>query len=190
MMSVAEQRLLAPKQSNSSIFYFIEDDYLHLPTATAELVEVFISHDPCFAVPYDYADRYMMPEDVNIDDGRVTVIAGRRRHWRTVSSMTVTFATRGDSFLYFKDMLPHPLNDYHNSVEIIRHNGSIIAPLPSLASHIENYYYFNAYTQFVSLYHDWHAMGQELVTFLKTLPNSLYNTVPKSMGDTSNDSEL
>ncbi len=57
----------------------------------------------------------------------------------------------------------------------MRRNGSIIAPLPSLASHIENYYYFNEHTQFVSLYHNWYEMGQNLVIYLKTLPNSLYN---------------
>mmetsp|Transcript_11604 Transcript_11604/g.11626 ORF Transcript_11604/g.11626 Transcript_11604/m.11626 type:complete len:369 (+) Transcript_11604:102-1208(+) len=181
MLDLAREHMRTNANSNDTIYYFVEDDYLHLPSATSELIEVFRSHDPCFAVPYDYADRYMMPQDINIDDGRVTVIAGRRRHWRSVSSITVTFATRGDAFSHFRYILPHPLNDFHNSLEITRLNGSIIAPLPSLASHIENYYYFDHRTQFISLYHDWHAMGRDLVEHIHTLSVSLYNTMTRNI---------
>eukprot|EP01041_Mallomonas_annulata_P005352 gene5352-10701_t len=164
MMKVARQRLQSdPKKSADTILYFLEDDYLHLPSSTSELIQIFLSHDPCLAVPYDYADRYIMPSDINIDDGKISVIAGRHRHWRTVSSVTVTFATRVDAFLYFNDILPHPLNDYNNSVEITKRNGTILSPIPSLSSHIENFHYFDHRTQFVSLYHNWHKMGQDLL---------------------------
>lgn len=48
-----EDRLI----ENNDIIYFVEDDYMHKPEATKELVDIFSSHNPCFAVPYDYGDR-------------------------------------------------------------------------------------------------------------------------------------
>mmetsp|Transcript_14523 Transcript_14523/g.24093 ORF Transcript_14523/g.24093 Transcript_14523/m.24093 type:complete len:285 (+) Transcript_14523:408-1262(+) len=149
---------------NSDIVYFVEDDYIHKPEATKELIDIFSSHDPCFAVPYDYGDRYYR-SDFNDDDGKITLIAGKGRHWRTVHATTVTYSARFETMEYFhnKDMLPYPPDDYFRSLSISKAGAPIVSPLPSLATHLEYYgkyldkpTAFSDSHEYVSLYYDWY----------------------------------
>ena len=137
-------------------------------------MDIFAAYSPCFAVPYDYADRYWGTKQINPDANHVTVLAGRHRHWRTVSSTTVTYVARLEALIYYNHTLPHPLNDYENSVNIYKSGGIILAPLPSLASHTESFDSYHNYAMYLSLYFDWCLYGRNLVDYIKTLPRSLY----------------
>ena len=138
----------------------LEDDYLLQPSALAELLGVFASHRPCFAAPYDGADRYTT--SFNEDDGAVTVVAGQHRHWRTVRALSVTYAARLGMMRLLRPLLPHPLDDYDNSQRLAAAlgGGAILTPLPGLASHIENIGHFSE--PYVALYHDYVSLGQRL----------------------------
>jgi hypothetical protein len=117
-----------------------------------------------------------MPE-YNDDDGKITIIAGKNRHWRTVSSTTVTFAARLETVLYFYNlnMLPHPENDYYNALSMYRLGASIVSPISGMVSHVEKFDDYRSYrtafddsSEYVSLYFDWVGFGQFLVNFIKS----------------------
>jgi len=116
-----------------AVMFLVEDDYVCHPEMLAEVVQLFASHDVCMAVPYDYMDRYTRSD--NIDDGHIKVIAGGRRHWRTVESSTVTFASRLQLMNAVKDILPAPWSDRWRCRELRRRGVEIWGPMPSLASH-------------------------------------------------------
>ena len=145
---------------DDAVVLLLEDDYLLQRSALAELVGVFASHAPCFAAPYDGADRYST--GFNEDDGAVTVVAGQHRHWRTVRALSVTYAARLGTLRLLRPLLPHPLDDYDNSQRLVAAlgGGAILTPLPGLASHIENIGHFSE--AYVGLYYDYVALGQRL----------------------------
>ena len=78
----------------------------------------------------------------NDDDGKITLVAGKNRHWRTVRSTTCTYAARLHTLLHMLQLnkLPHPLNDFGLSGEIVVDmGGTILSPLPGLSAHVEYY---------------------------------------------------
>ncbi len=115
------------------------------------MVSLFRSHDPPFVVPYDYPDRYTRTD--NRDDGYISVVAGQFRHWRTVESMTVTFATRLRTVLARWGALPHPLNDRERAYALIEVGEYVLGPMPGLAAHMERF--VGAAESYVPLYFDW-----------------------------------
>jgi hypothetical protein len=60
------------------------------------------------------------------------VIAGKRRHWRTTRSTTVTFAARLGTMRHIDSLglMMNPHNDYHNSVQLVQAGANILLPLP------------------------------------------------------------
>jgi hypothetical protein len=78
-----------------------------------------------------------------------------------------------ETVIYFErlNLLPNVLEDYKRSNIITgpQYNAITLSPLPSLASHIENYHhgYQSEYEAYVSLYFNWHKKGTELVEFIK-----------------------
>jgi hypothetical protein len=117
--------------------------------------------------------RYFLTE-FNDDNGNIAIVPGRYRHWRTVRSTTCTFAARMETIIYFErlNLLPNVLEDYKRSNIITgpQYNAITLSPLPSLASHIENYHhgYQSEYEAYVSLYFNWHKKGTELVEYIKS----------------------
>ena len=77
--------------------YFVEDDYVHAPTALAEMLEVLAlpwldgSEAAHFVTPFDHPDR-LRAGGLNLETS--TVKGGVRRAWRSQSSTTMTFACR------------------------------------------------------------------------------------------------
>lgn len=131
--------------------------------------------------------------DFNDDDGRITIIAGKNRHWRTVTSTTVTLAGLLETVLYFyrAKILPHPLDDYSNSVKMHQAGASIVSPLPGLAAHVEKYDNYRSFrtefddsSEYVSLYFNWLDFGKFLVQFAKTeLPISMWTILEMQARD-------
>lgn len=76
----------------NAVVLWLEADYINLPSMLTELVEFFSSHEPCIVAPYDYRDRYY---NLNVaTEQPVHLVHGKDRHWRTVTSVTVTYAAR------------------------------------------------------------------------------------------------
>ena len=90
------------------------------------------------------------------------LIAGRRRHWRTTRSTTVTLAIRVGTMRFIDSLgiLMNPADDYFNSGHVVDKGGSIVLPLPGLAAHVEQTETF--VEPFVPLYFDYYAYAKKL----------------------------
>ena len=85
---------------DDDIFYFIEDDYLHLPEAPIALEEGLHYFD--YVTLYDHPDKYNLhhgPINPYAKKNRYSelteVVAGPNHWWRTSNSTTMTFAVTG-----------------------------------------------------------------------------------------------
>ena len=81
-----------------------------------------------------------MPNSSRPFDGELTVVAAKARHWRDKSPLACTFASKRGTLreALRKGMLPNPHDDYVSSLGLIVSGASLVTPLPSLASQIEN----------------------------------------------------
>lgn len=170
--------------NNRTIIYLLEDDYIHDKYSTRNLVDIFSSHEPCFAVPYDYPDRYYMKDIANADDNRVSVLAGQYHHWRTVRSTTVTFATRAETIRALWINLPTPQSDFWNMHILTTYfNVSVLSPIPGLASHTETYNGFRVGAgRTNSLYRSWLTEGREIVELLKQISGNIWERRARRSG--------
>jgi hypothetical protein len=100
-----------------TILFFLEDDYIYEATMLSDTIEFFASYNPCFFHQTDYPDRYYM--DINDDDGKITIVAGKTRLWRSITSTTVTYACRWRTFLAFEDIIMQPKNDWIYANELV-----------------------------------------------------------------------
>lgn len=85
---------------DDDIFYFIEDDYLHLPEASGALEEGLNYFD--YVTLYDHPDKYKLHDGPinpyakrNKFSEGTEVVAGPTQWWRTSNSTTMTFAVKG-----------------------------------------------------------------------------------------------
>ena len=124
-----------------TMFYFVEDDYIHLPTALAELAQTLLnpwldgSAPPDFLTLMDPPERLTRGRD-EADYGRATLFGGALRVWRTVQSSTMTFAGTCRSV---RAILPHMEKEapYDHGIwlELRRRGFSLVGPMPALALH-------------------------------------------------------
>lgn len=147
--SNAQDAAAGQAASRRTLLYFLEDDYLHLPGAIPELVEVMAGppllgrrRTPEFVALYDHPDRVY--RDDNRDFGRTELHGGRHRFWRTVESTTRTFAVSGTAFLrHYADITRDPPNDRETWYAIKDGHGwwggggtDLFSPLPTLTAHV------------------------------------------------------
>ena len=134
-----EQILRLDKADDRAIIFLVEEDYLHTPDAIHRLVEFFAAYNPCVASTYDYPDR-MTRTRAGKEEPLPIVLKGRGIHWRSVRSVTVTYAAR---LHVIKDLvrlrgrvaaLPSPCCDSENAPMMHVALG-IFTPMPGLSTH-------------------------------------------------------
>lgn len=88
------------KVKDDDIFYFIEDDYLHLPDAPAAIEEGLRYFD--YVTLYDHPDKYKLnggPVNPYVKKNQFSesteVVIAPNHLWRTSNSTTMTFAITG-----------------------------------------------------------------------------------------------
>lgn len=117
------------KEYPDLLHYLVEDDYLHTPNALSVL-ETNLSNWGNFAVSYDYPDRYheVVP---------CQVILGYDRHWRTVTSSTMTILAKGSVWLRFIPELKIAAPTSNDQVfkELFK-QVPCISPIPGVSSHM------------------------------------------------------
>lgn len=106
---------LTNQVSDDTIFYFVEDDYIHRRGSKNILLEAFTDLNANYVTLYDHPDKYQNNKDPRYtwDHGRVDIdeegirkpgviyntpsscdlYISKSVHWRTVGSTTMTFAT-------------------------------------------------------------------------------------------------
>jgi len=121
----------------NTILFLIEDDYIFEANMLSDTIEFFASHNPCFVHQTDHPDRYQF--GINDDDGHITMVAGKTRVWRSVTSTSVTYACRFRTFLAFEDIIMHPKSDWKASHHVRNRagNAAFFSAVPSHGAHTE-----------------------------------------------------
>jgi hypothetical protein len=135
------------------LVYFVEDDYLHAPTAIAEMLAVHVLFREKLGVqevalhPYDDPKNYWSPI-FSREDCRV--VYGTKRHWRTNTHTTNTCWVEIETFrrnwTIFEQLARYSSTPYgreHHIFEastinkIWREQVALLTPIPSLALHLQ-----------------------------------------------------
>lgn len=135
------------------LVYFVEDDYLHAPSAIPEMLEAHAffkdkrSGDEVALHPFDDPDNYLSPIYSQHD---CRILYGPRRHWRTNTHTTntcwVEAATLRRNWELFDRLarysstpygLEHHIFEESTINKIWREQVLLFTPLPSLALHLQ-----------------------------------------------------
>ena len=140
---------------DDSLFYFVEDDYIHLPSALAELAQTLLlpwldgSAPPDFLTLMDPPERLTRGRE-EADYGSVTVLGGSMRQWRTVQSSTMSFAGTCAKLRAVLPTLEREAPFDHSMWLGLRRRGfSLVGPVPALALHAV-----------AAPDHSWYALGE------------------------------
>jgi len=121
-------------ENKNEIHFILEDDYLFVPEGISIFKNLAKQWNNGFLAPYDYIDRYKELKNTQI-------ILGPDRHWRTVSSITMTVAAKGFVWSNFFDVLKESAPTSNDKVfEHILEKVPCLTPLPTLASHLTEYH--------------------------------------------------
>lgn len=131
---------------DDEIIYFIENDYLHKPSAEKILEEGF-SLGASFVALYDHPDKYKDPSKGGnpyctggAEDTRVYLTDSC--HWKITNSTTMTFAAKVSTLKRVEPILrkhtsgTHP-DDFRMFLELRGQGELLITPLPGYATHGE-----------------------------------------------------
>tara|TARA_Y100000996_G_C22470583_1_gene621930 strand:- start:4 stop:1050 length:1047 start_codon:yes stop_codon:yes gene_type:complete len=128
------------ENTESDLFYLLEDDYIHLRESITEMLYTYekIStqiKDELFLCPSDYPYLYSTIENTKI-------FFGNMRHWRTVNETLITFLTSKKMILKYINELKLMGSKRHHPMEKKLHEiyekEYCLSPLPSLAMHATN----------------------------------------------------
>lgn len=128
-------------EKDDTYFYFVEDDYLHVPgektlTVLAEGLEAFD-----FVSLQDHPDRYTRTDDIGHGEERIFITDSS--HWRTAESTTCTWGSRGDIFNFVWAVDPFlkqdPLEDREFFRRMRREYGyRLCTPIPGYSAHMHD----------------------------------------------------
>ena len=128
------------ENEESDLFYFLEDDYIHVDDAITEMLFTYekISsqiNDELFLCPADYPYLYSSIESSKI-------FFGNMRHWRTVNETLITFLTSKRMITKYIDKLKLMGTKRHHPMELMLHEiyekEYCLSPIPSLTMHATN----------------------------------------------------
>jgi len=120
--------------SPEDIVYIVEDDYLHLPSWSMSLADVFnnlIKTADVYVSLYDHPDKYSM----RYQGLQSTIVHSKLLHWRTVPSTCGTFAAKYSTFMKDIDIHKNHLGDHNKFVELENKYRTIISAIPAQATH-------------------------------------------------------
>ena len=128
------------QNENSDLFYFLEDDYIHVKEAITEMLFTYekISsqlNNEIFLCPADYPYLYS-----SIDNTKL--FFGNMRHWRSVNETLITFLTSKKMINKYLSNLKLMATKRHHPMELKLHQiyekEYCLSPIPSLAMHATN----------------------------------------------------
>ena len=128
------------ENEDSDLFYFLEDDYIHIEEAITEMLFTYekISsqlNKELFLCPADYPYLYS-----SIDDTKL--FFGNMRHWRTINETLITFLTSKKMIKKYINELKLMGTKRHHPMETKLHEiykkEYCLSPIPSIAMHATN----------------------------------------------------
>jgi len=133
----------ALRYDDSTIIYFVENDYLHKPNSDKILEEGFsLGYD--YVALYDHPDKYINGANPFVEDGgEVTrLMLTDSCHWKLTNSTTMTFAAKVSTLKQDETTLreytsgTHP-NDFQMFLALRDKQHGLITPVPGYSTHGE-----------------------------------------------------
>jgi hypothetical protein len=144
---------LAVDFARTDLIYFVEDDYLHVPSALANLLACSRAVPADYITLYDHPVRYLSGDDPNVDwPLRTSATYEAAGHtWRTVESTCMTFAAMAQTLVEDRHLFAMYLAGRAHPADraLFRHLQGLgvhcdnspcrllFGPVPSLATHCE-----------------------------------------------------
>jgi len=133
---------LAFQLKDDDIVYFVEDDFLHHPKASRDLIIEGLEKADYVSL-YDHADKYKKGVNPYVDDfGEETkVFLTKSSHWKFTNSTVQTFATRvftlrEDKEILYKYNFRGDKPDSFSTFRDLKEKGRKLAtPIPGKATH-------------------------------------------------------
>lgn len=137
----------AGREHGREVVYFVEDDYLHAPSAIAEMIAEYQQFKKnaggreVALYPCDYTDRYL-PDGIELS----YIVYGAKRHWRTIVHSTGTCMLSHKLLLeqwhHFEKLAKNfpldPAITEENTINTLwREHAILFSPIPSLALHMQ-----------------------------------------------------
>lgn len=136
----------ALRYNDNDLIYFLEDDYLHLPSSLECLISVAKQNYADYITLYDHPDKYgFKAQNPYVKDGgeKTKVFLSDNHHWKLTDSTTMTMAAFVDVLKRDKPTwwrwteTKHP-NDFQIFVDLrCFSRARLISPIPSLSTHGE-----------------------------------------------------
>ena len=126
--------------NDDQIIYFVEDDYLHLDNWSEILLDGFEFNIEHVSL-YDHLDKYKLPLYKKLQS---TILIGKKCHWRSVPSTTLSFAVKFKNFKKYFDIYKKfnfinegKTKDHEMFLELWKNGSNLITPIPGYASHMD-----------------------------------------------------
>lgn len=125
---------LAKHCVDSDLFYFLENDYLHVKGWDIKVRELFSTYSELNYVSlYDHNDKYFLPQ---YDDLVSKIFTTQTHHWRTTPSTCGTYIVDKKIFLADYDIPFAIPGDHSKFIHLNQTRGRfVITPIPGLSTH-------------------------------------------------------
>lgn len=118
----------------NDLYYFLENDYLHLNTWVDKVIELFKTYElPHYVSLYDHNDKYFHSM---YDDLVSKIFTTETHHWRTTPSTCGSFIVNKETFNKDFDIHTTISGDHNKFLHLGQErNRLIITPIPGLSTH-------------------------------------------------------
>lgn len=139
MMGAAKEMYRIAKELSSDmedgdLFYFLENDYLHVTNWVEKITELFEMYklNGGYVSLYDHPDKYTSLYQDLISK----IIVTDSHHWRTTPSTCGSYVVNKKTFLEDYDVLTNVEGDHNKWLHLAENKGRyILSPIPSLSTH-------------------------------------------------------
>lgn len=123
---------------DTDLFYFLENDYLHIKGWDKKVRELFSTYrDLNYVSLYDHNDKYFLPQ---YDDLVSKIFTTQTHHWRTTPSTCGTYIVDKKILLADYDVPFEIPGDHFKFLHLNQTRGRfVITPIPGLATHCMEY---------------------------------------------------
>lgn len=120
--------------ASEDLYYFLENDYIHLPGWTEKVIELFKTYSlPHYVSLYDHRDKYTGASYENLLS---KIITTETHHWRTTPSTCGSFIVNKQIFTEDFDVHTSFTQDHEKFLSLYEHrNRLVLTPMPGLSTH-------------------------------------------------------
>jgi hypothetical protein len=125
---------LSKNMEDKDLFYFLENDYLHLKNWVEKVDELYSTFSNLGYVSlYDHNDKYFLPL---YDDLLSKIITTETHHWKTTPSTCGSYIVSKKTFLEDYDVHTGVIGDHNKWLYLNEHKERfILTPIPGLSTH-------------------------------------------------------